>query len=336
MAAVKERPAVLACAPACAALGVPRASYYRSQARPFGPRPRRTARPARALTPAERQEVLAALHEPRFVDLAVPQVHAQLLDEGCYLASPRTMYRVLAAQGEVRERRDQLRRPAYAAPELLATGPNQVWSWDITKLRGPAKWTYYYLYVLLDIFSRYVVGWLVATVESAALARELVESAAGQQRIAPGQLTIHNDRGGPMTAKTFARLLADLEVLHSFSRPHTSDDNPFSEAHFKTLKYRPDFPDRFGSLPDARAHCARFIDWYHHQHRHSGLSWHTPADVHYGRAAAVRAQRDAVLQAAFRAHPGRFVKGPPSPPELPTSVWINPPAPQLELAAAAQ
>jgi len=336
MAAVQERRGVLACRAACTALGVPRASYYRAPSRPFGPRPRRAARPARALSPPEREAALAVLHEPRFADLAVPQVHARLLDEGRYLCAPRTLYRVLAAQGEVRERRDQLRRPAYRRPELLATAPNQVWSWDITKLRGPAKWTYFYLYVLLDIFSRYAVAWMVATAERAALARELIESACRQQRIAPGQLTVHADNGGPMRAKTLAQLYSDLDVARSFSRPHVSDDNPFSEAHFKTLKYRPDFPDRFGSLPDARAHCVRFFAWYHHEHHHSGLGWHTPADVHFGRAASVRAQRAVVLDAAFRAHPERFVRGAPTPPELPTAVWINPSAPSREPVAAAQ
>jgi putative transposase len=335
MGAVAERPSVLACRDACAALGVPRASFYRAQARPFGPRPRRTPGSARALSPAERAEVLAVVHEPRFVDLAVPQVHAQLLDEGRYLASPRTMYRVLAAQGEVRERRDQLRRPVYTKPELLAEAPNQVWSWDITRLRGPAKWTFFSLYVLLDIFSRYAVGWLLARCESAALACQLVGTAARQQRIGEGQLTVHADRGAPMKSKPLALLLADLDVGRSFSRPHVSDDNPFSEAHFRTLKYRPDFPARFGSLQDARAHCARFFDWYHHEHRHSGLAWHTPADVHYGRAADVRARRAAVLGAAYGAHPERFVHGPPSPPALPAAVWINPPAPPREPAAAA-
>jgi len=336
MTAVSEARGVLGCREACTALGVPRASFYRSHARPFGPRPRRAARPARALSAAEREAVLAVVHEPRFADVAVPQVHAQLLDEERYLASPRTMYRVLAAQGEVRERRDQLRRPAYSKPELLATAPNQVWSWDITRLRGPAKWTFFYLYVLLDIFSRYAVGWLLARCESAALGCQLIGSACRQQLIVPGQLTVHADRGAPMKSKPVALLLSDLDVLRSFSRPHVSDDNPFSEAHFRTLKYRPDFPERFGSLQDARTHCARFFDWYHHEHRHSGLAWHTPADVHYGRAAAVRARRAAVLGAAYGAHPERFVKGPPSPPALPAAVWINPPAPRRELVAATQ
>ena len=323
----------VSCVAACRALGLPRASYYRSQRRlATPPPPRRACRPPRALSDDERREILAVCHEPRFVDLAVPQVHARLLDEGRYLCSLRTMYRVLDERGEVRERRDQLRRPVYAKPELLATAPNQVWSWDITKLRGPVTWTYFYLYVVLDIFSRYAVGWMVASCESSRLARELIETAYRRQQIAPGQVTLHADRGAPMKSKTLAQLLADLVVARSFSRPHVSDDNPFSEAHFKTLKYRPDFPDRFGSVQDARAHSTRFFDWYHHEHRHSGLAWMTPADVHFGRAAAVRDRRAAVLAAAYQRHPERFVRQPPTPPLLPSAVWINPPA----LSAAAQ
>lgn len=317
----------LSCVEACSALGLPRASYYRVRRRlRCPPPPRRACRPPRALTDVERRDVLAVSHEPRFLDLAVPQVHARLLDEGRYLCSTRTMYRILGERGEIRERRDQLRRPAYAAPELLATAPNQVWSWDITKLRGPITWTYFYLYVVLDIFSRYAVGWMLAPRESAVLARDLIESACRQQRIVKGQLTVHADRGAPMKSKTLAQLLADLDILRSFSRPHVSDDNPFSEAHFKTFKYRPDFPDRFGSVQDARAHVARFFDWYHHEHRHSGIAWMTPADVHFGRAAAVRDRRALVLQAAYQRHPERFVRRPPTPPALPTAVWINPPA----------
>lgn len=327
----------ISCVAACSALGVPRASYYRIRKRQLSPPlPRRPFRQARALSDDERSEVLAICHEPRFVDLAVPQVHARLLDEGRYLCSTRTMYRTLAACGEVRERRDQLRRPVYAKPELLATAPNQVWSWDITRLRGPVKWSYFYLYVVLDIFSRYAVGWMVASHESAKLARELIETACQRQQIAPGKLTLHADRGGPMKSKSLAQLLADLDVSRSFSRPHVSDDNPFSEAQFKTLKYRPDFPDRFGSLPDARAHATRFFDWYHREHRHSGIAWMTPADVHFGRADAVRDRRATVLDAAYLRHPERFVRKPPTPPALPTAVWINPPRRQDELAACAQ
>jgi putative transposase len=316
---------------ACAALGLPRATYYRAQARLSSPTPAsasetrpRKASP-RALSDAERQVVIDLVHEERFVDLAVPQVYATLLDEGRYVCSPRTMYRILDALGEVRERRDQLRHPVYKKPELLATAPNQVWSWDITKLRGPAKWTYYYLYVLLDIFSRYAVGWMVARCESAALASLLLGESLKKQTIQPGQLTVHSDRGGPMRAKSFALLLADLGVVQSFGRPHVSDDNPFSEAQFKTVKYRPDFPDRFGSLEDCRAYFVPFFDWYHHRHHHSGLGWMTPADVHFGRAAAMRVQRAHVLDAAFQLHPERFVRNSPTPPALPSAVWINPP-----------
>jgi putative transposase len=332
MTAVSSARDELSCVEACSALGLPRATYYRAQRRLLSPPPpRRACRPPRALSDDEKREVLAITHEPRFVDLAVPQVHAQLLDEGRYPCSPRTMYRILAEQGEIRERRDQLRRPVYTKPELLATAPNQVWSWDITKLRGPVTWTYFYLYVLLDIFSRYAVGWMVATAESADLARELIESACLQQHIAPGQLTVHNDRGSSMKAKTFRQLLTDLAVTHSFSRPHVSDDNPFSEAQFKTFKYRPDFPDRFGCLQDARAHSARFFEWYHHEHRHSGIAFMTPADVHFGRATAVHDRRAVVLDAAYQRHPERFVRKPPTPPALPTAVWINPPTPAAAL-----
>lgn len=332
MTAVQETRGSLPRSAACAALGLPRATYYRAQARLRRPppgsasntRPRKVS--PRALSDAERQAVLDVVHEERFVDVAVPQVWAKLLDEGRYLCSSRTMYRILDARGEVRERRDQLRHPVYAKPELLATAPNQVWSWDITKLRGPAKWTYFYLYVLLDIFSRYAVGWMVARCESAALASTLIGESIRKHAIPPGQLTIHNDRGGPMRAKTLALTLADLGVVHSFGRPHVSDDNPFSEAQFKTAKYRPGYPDRFGGLEDCRSYFVPFFEWYHHDHHHSGLGWMTPADVHFGRAEAVRAQRARVLDAAFQLHPERFVRKPPTPAPVPQAVWINPPA----------
>jgi putative transposase len=269
--------------------------------------------------------VLAVLHEPRFVDLAPAQVYASLLDEGRYLCSLRTVYRVLAANHEVRERRDQLRHPQYEKPELLATGPNQVWSWDITKLLGPAKWSYFYLYVILDIFSRYVVGWMVADRESAALAEKLIDETCARQKIAPGQLTLHADRGSSMTSKPVAFLLADLGVTKTHSRPHVSDDNPFSEAQFKTLKYRPDFPDRFGSLEDARAHCQDFFPWYNTEHHHVGLGLLTPYVVHLGLGGQRTEARASVLAAAFAAHPERFSAGTPRPPQQPTAVWINPP-----------
>jgi putative transposase len=249
------------------------------------------------------------------------------------------MYRVLEAEQCVRERRLQLRHPNYAKPELLATAPNQVWSWDITKLLGPRKWTHFHLYVLLDIFSRYVVGWMVASRESAELAQRLIREACERNHVTPDQLTIHSDRGPSMTSKPLALLYADLGIVRSLSRPHTSNDNPFSEAQFKTLKYRPDFPDRFGSIEDARVHAAALLDWYNNEHRHSSLALLTPADVHHGRAGARLEVRDRALDAAFAQHPERFVLGPPKAPRPPANAWINPPQqnqdhqPQLPAAA---
>jgi putative transposase len=269
--------------------------------------------------------VLAALHEPRFVDLAPAQVYATLLDEDRYLCSERTFYRVLAENAEVRERRDQLRHPHYAAPELLATRPNELWSWDITNLLGPSKWTYYYLYVVLDVFSRYTVGWMLTEGESARLAEKLIAESCERQRIAPGQLTVHADRGPAMTSKPVALLLADLGVTKTHSRPHVSNDNPFSESQFKTLKYRPDFPDRFGSLEHGRSFCGDFFPWYNTEHHHVGLGLFTPHDVHYGLAEAKRDQRAVVLAEAFARNPERFPNGRPVPRPLPTAVWINPP-----------
>ena len=277
--------------------------------------------------------MLDALHEPRFVDLAPAQVYATLLDEGRYLCSERTLYRVLAENAEVRERRDQLRHPHYAAPELLATRPNELWSWDITKLLGPTKWTYYYLYVLLDVFSRYAVGWLLAQRESAALAEKLIEQSCERQAIQPGQLTVHADRGAPMIAKSMAFMLADLGITKTHSRPHVSNDNPFSESQFKTLKYRPEFPDRFGSPEHARSCCGDLLHWYNTEHHHVGLGLFTPHDVHYGLAAAKREQRAHVLADAFAKHPERFPNGLPSPRALPSAVWINPPAEVIQVAA---
>jgi putative transposase len=287
---VEERRTQVGIAPLCDALGLARATFYRRRGgRPPGPAaPPTRPRPRHALTAAEREQVLALLHDTRFVDLPPAQVWAQLLDAGQVPpCSIRTMYRVLAAHQEVRERRNQLRHPAYRKPELLATGPNQVWSWDITKLLGPAKWTYYYLYVLLDVFSRYVVGWLLGRYESAALAKALIAESCERQHIVPNQLIIHADRGPAMTAKPVALLLATLGVVSSYSRPQVSDDNPFSEAQFKTLKYRPDFPARFGSYEDAEAFCRRFFPWYNTEHRHSALGLMTPHDLHYGLAQAV-------------------------------------------------
>ena len=323
MQAIEAASRTMGTAPACDALGIARASVYRQRlpAKPPAARPA----PPRALAPSERQVVLDTLHAERFLDQAPAQVHATLLDEGVYLCSPRTMYRILDAAGEVKERRDQVSRPPYAKPELMATRPNELWSWDITKLRGPAKWTYFYLYVILDVFSRYVVGWMVAPHESAALAERLIKDSCAKQAIARGHLTLHADRGSSMRSKPVALLLADLGVVKTHSRPHVSNDNPFSEAHFKTLKYCPAFPERFGALEDARAFGQVFFTWYNHEHHHSALGYLTPAMVHYGVAEGVRNQRQEVLAAAYAAHPERFVRGVPQPAPLPQVVWINPP-----------
>ena len=317
----------LGTAPACRALGLSRASLYRMR-QPVDPEISQPVRPAppRALSARERQAVLDTLHSKRFMDQAPAQVHAALLDEETYLCSSRTMYRILDSAQEIKERRDQVRRPHYVKPELLATGPNQVWSWDITKLMGPAKWTYLYLYVILDIFSRYVVGWMVAPHESAALAEGLIAETYDKQGIEKGQLTLHADRGSAMKSKPVALLLADLGVVKTHSRPHVSNDNPFSESQFKTLKYRPDFPERFGSVEDGRAFCQTFFHWYNDQHHHSALGFLTPAVVHHGFSQDVREKRRNTLVAAYAAHPERFVKGMPQPAELPSAVWINPPA----------
>lgn len=312
--------------PACRALGAAPATIYRRR-RPPAPRPRRPRpTPARALSGGERQAVLDVLHCKRFVDCSPAQVWATLLDEGRYLASERTFYRLLATRhGSVRERRDQLTHPAYQRPELLAERPNELWSWDISKLKGPAKWTCFYLYVILDVFSRYVVGWTVAHREHAKLAKALITQAAEQQQIKRGQLTVHADRGPAMRSKPVAFLLADLGVLKTHSRPYTSTDNPYSEAHFKTLKYRPEFPERFQNIEQARVFCRTFFDWYNHSHRHSGIGLMTPASVHHGQAKALHAERQRVLSAAYAQTPERFVRRAPRPPVLPSAVWINKP-----------
>lgn len=312
---------------ACVALSVSRATIYRRRAARRSTRlAQRTRRPScRALTPEERREVAMTLNADSYADFAVPQVYARMLDQGRYLCSIRTMYRILQQQGAVRERRDQLRHPNYTKPELLATAPNQVWSWDITKLMGPRKWTYFHLYVLMDIFSRYVVGWMVASRESSELAQRLVRDACQRQGVVAGQLTVHSDRGSAMTSKPLALLYADLGITRSLSRPHNSNDNPFSEAHFKTLKYRPEYPERFGSIEDARSKSAALLGWYNNQHHHSSLGLLTPADVHHGRVAERLAVRDEALLAAFAAHPHRFVHGAPRAARPPEAAWINPP-----------
>ena len=308
---------------ACDALGVVRSWFYR-RVRPVVVARSRPA-PQRALSSAERETVLAHLHEERFRDRSPAAVQATLLDEGVYHCSIRTMYRILKQHGETRERRDQLTHPSYQKHELLATAPNQLWSWDITKLLGPAKWTYFYLYVILDVFSRYITGWMVAHSESAELARKLIEQTCLKQQIEPGQLTIHADRGSSMTSKPVAFLLADLGVTKTHSRPHVSDDNPYSESQFRTMKYRPDFPDRFGCIQDSRSFSQLFFSWYNEQHRHSGIALLTPAMVHYGQADDIVQKRQLVLDAAYLAHPERFVRCPPKPISLPKEVWINKP-----------
>jgi putative transposase len=312
---------------ALASVGADRATWYRKHRQsPVPERPERIATPQpRALTPVERKEIKATLESNEFVDEAPATVYAKLLDQGTYLASVSTMYRVLHEHDEVRERRRQATHPAHKKPELIATKANSVWSWDITKLHGPEKWTYYYLYVILDIYSRYAVGWMLARAERAELSKRLINDTIVKQGVTKDQLTIHSDRGSPMIAKGVAHLLADLGVTKSLSRPHVSNDNPFSESQFRTFKYRPDFPDRFGSFEDAHAHCARFFTWYNDDHRHSGIGLHTPADVHYGRAEAIREQRGVVLLDAYAKHPERFVRKFPSPPALPAVAWINQP-----------
>ena len=313
---------------ALATVGADRATWYRHHRQsPAPPRPERVVTPQpRALTLVERKEIKATLESDEFVDEAPATVYAKLLDQGTYLASVSTMYRVLHEHDEVRERRRQATHPAHKKPELVATGANSVWSWDITKLHGPEKWTYYYLYVILDIYSRYAVGWMLARAERAELSKRLINDTILKQGVTRDQLTIHSDRGSPMIAKGVAHLLADLGVTKSLSRPHVSNDNPFSESQFRTFKYRPDFPDRFGSFEDGQAHCARFFRWYNDDHRHSGIGLHSPADVHYGRAEAIREQRGVVLLDAYAKHPERFVRKIPTPPLLPAVAWINQPA----------
>jgi putative transposase len=322
-------------AAACAALGVSRASVHRHRARARRPcaLARRRPKPQRALTTEQRLAVRDLLREPPYVDLAPAEIYASLLDQGTYHCSIRTMYRILEEHDETRERRRQLRHPVYQKPELLAEGPNRVWSWDITKLMGPAKWTYFYLYVIIDIFSRRVVGWYVADTESASLFKVLFEDALAKHLVSPNQLTLHADRGPSMKAKATALMLADLGVTRSHSRPYTSNDNPFSESHFKTLKYQPQFPKRFGCIEDAKAFCRCFFGWYNQDHHHAGLGLMTPDQVHYGQVDAIHAARQKTLNRAFRTNPERFVRKAPQPPAKPTATWINPPTAPLKIRA---
>jgi putative transposase len=308
---------------ACEALNVPRSQVYRARQPKAEPMPRHS--PSHALSAAEREQVRATLNSERFMDQAPRQVYAALLDEGTYLCHWRTMYRILASHDEIRERRLIRRHPVYKKPELLAVRPNEVWSWDITWLRGSYKWTNYPLYTVLDIFSRYVVGWMIAEVESSELAKQLVAETARKQGIQPDQLTLHADNGSPMKGKALSQLLVDLGITKSHSRPHTSDDNPFSEAQFKTMKYRPDYPNRFSSIEEARQWARRFFSWYNHDHYHSGLNLLTPASVHYKEAHAIQQQRQTVMSAAYQVHPERFIRGIPIVKGAPTAVWINPP-----------
>lgn len=330
MGSVNELGTQIGLLAACTALTMNRAFVYRDRARRArsGSRSvlvRRRPRPPLALSIAEQQVLLGILDSERFADVAPATIFATLLDEGHYHGSVRTMYRLLAANGQLRERRNQRVHPVYAKPELLAVRPNEVWSWDITKLKGPAKWSCFHCYVILDIFSRYVVGWMIAQRESAELAEQLIADTVEKQNIAPGTLTLHADRGTSMRSKPVAALLIDLQVTKTHSRPHVSDDNPYSESQFKTLKYRPDFPERFGSIEDARAHCQQFFHWYNNVHRHSGIGLMSPDAVHYGRDQAVTAQRAATLWIAFLANPMRFKGIEPLPPAVPTAAWINPP-----------
>jgi putative transposase len=327
MEATKRLAAIANWTQACLALGVARASAFRFWKRQHNPiQPKEPVKPERSLSPAEKEQVLMVLHSDRFVDIAPQEVYATLLDEGDYLCSIRTMYRILEDNKEVRERRNQAAHLEYAKPELLATRPNELWSWDITKLKGSVKWSYFQLYVIIDVFSRYVVGWMVADRESAALAKRLIAETISKQVVDPTRLTLHADRGSSMKSQCVALMLSDLGVTKTHSRPHVSNDNPFSESQFKTMKYRPEFPARFGSIEDARAFCVDFFDWYNTEHPHSGIALLTPETVHYGLAESVNLKRNVTLQQAYQLHPERFVRKQPEPPRLPTAVWINPPA----------
>lgn len=320
---------------ACASLGVARATFYRAQlpvSLPVVCRPRPPS--PWALSDAEQTHILAVLHEPAYVDHSPRTVFALLLDAGRYLASVSTFYRLLGSVDATRGRRNQLTHPAYTKPELLAQRPRELWSWDITKLKGPSKWICFHLYVILDVFSRYVVGWMLAPRESAALAHELIAATCDHEQIVPGQLTLHADRGTSMRSKPVAMLLADLSVTKSHSRPHVSDDNPYSESQFKTLKYRPDFPARFDSIEHARAFCQSFFAWYNEEHRHSGIGYMTPAVMHGGHAQQCYVARQNVLDVAYLLNPARFTQRHPAPPTLPIAAGINWPKPQPDEIAS--
>ena len=326
MEAVKNLASITNWTGACLALGVTRVSAYRFWKRKADPVPAmEPVKPERSLSEEETQRVLDVVNSDRFADMSPPEVYATLLDEGVYLCSIRTMYRILEANKEVRERRRQAKHVQHEKPELLASRPNELWSWDITKLKGPAKWSYFYLYVIIDVFSRYAVGWMVAHRENAELAKRLIAETIRKQEADTSHLTIHADRGSSMKSKCVAMLLSDLGVTKTHSRPYTSNDNPFSESQFKTMKYRPDFPERFGCIEDARVFCGGFFGWYNQEHHHSGIGLMTPEIVHYGLAESVSQARLETLQQAYQLHPERFVRKQPEPPRLPDAVWINPP-----------
>ena len=331
MDAIEQLSQSMSVADACGGLGFPRSSYYRlrSSAPPLQrlTTEKRTVRrvSSRSLKQAEREAIRAVLNSERFMDCTPYVIYATLLDEGTYLCSVSTMYRILREHGEVRERRNQRKLPVYKKPELLATRPNELWSWDISWLRGASRYSYYYIYVILDIFSRYVVGWTIEDVESAEIAHDLIAWACQQQGIQPGELTLHADNGSPMKSIPVAHLLEALGVSKSHSRPYVSNDNPFSEAQFKTMKYQPDYPERFDSQDHARGWARSFIRWYNFEHLHSGLGYVTPAAMHFGHAQSILQQRQEVLNDAFAKHPERFVRGQPHPPGIPTEAWINKP-----------
>lgn len=326
LAAVKELSPHLSIRRACELVGYSRATWHRRQ-RPASKKKPRCFKRANSLklTPSERASFLAIAQSPEYIDRSPPQIFFSLLDVGCYICSVRTMFRLLAEEGQLRDRRNQLMRPRYQRPELLATGPNQLWSWDITKLRGPQKGTYYHLYVVIDVYSRYVVGWLIASRESEDLAASLLHETYAKQRIEAGELTVHADRGASMTSKTVVDLLEKLEVSRTHSRPGVSDDNPYSESQFKTAKYHPSYPDRFGSVEDARAWARQLFRWYNYEHYHSGICWLTPSTVHYGCGPSVLARRHQTMQSFYEASPQRFIRGAPRLYTLPTEVWINRP-----------
>lgn len=335
--AITDLAPVLGVAEACHVFEVPRSTYYRGQPSSTTVRPvQARRRSARALSQEERTTIRDMLNSERFADSSPREVYATLLDEGRYLCSWPTMYRILREADEVRRRRDQARQSSYSKPELMATQPNQLWSWDITKLKGATTWTYHYLYVIIDVYSRYVVGWMIAERETAELAEAFIAETCAKEGIRPGTLTLHADRGSAMTSKCVAHLLADLGVVKTHSRPQVANDNPFSEAQFKTVKYHPSCPERFGSVEDARAWARGLFEWYNHEHHHTGIGLLTPAVVHEGKASEVVAKREEVMKAAYNAHPERFVRGRPRVPQVPQAVWINPPAVQsVERAAVA-